>query len=153
MVWEKFVKVKVKQGDNGVLKMYIRQRERPLWLKHVHHGQKLLNFKLTKYRLVFIKIFSSQHYILLFSAHAYFRTRNSNLKSVSNKNQLEILIKFETSVFLKYVSAKVIATCGNKKIRWVPWPFHASLNQQGRYNQTDFFLKLAWSEKLSLSIH
>ena len=27
---------------------------------------------------------------LKFSAHAYFRTRNSNLKSVSNKNQLEI---------------------------------------------------------------
>ena len=27
---------------------------------------------------------------LKFSAQAYFRTRNSNLKSVSNKNQLEI---------------------------------------------------------------
>ena len=27
---------------------------------------------------------------LKFSSHAYFRTRNSNLKSVSNKNQLEI---------------------------------------------------------------
>ena len=27
---------------------------------------------------------------LEFSAHAYFRTRNSKLKSVSNKNQLEI---------------------------------------------------------------
>ena len=27
---------------------------------------------------------------LKFSAHAYFRTRNSNLKSVSNKNKLEI---------------------------------------------------------------
>ena len=27
---------------------------------------------------------------LKFSVHAYFRTRNSNLKSVSNKNQLEI---------------------------------------------------------------
>ena len=27
---------------------------------------------------------------LKFSVHAYFRSRNSNLKSVSNKNQLEI---------------------------------------------------------------
>ena len=39
---------------------------------------------------------------LKFAALAYFRTRNSNLKSVSNKNQLEILIKFETSVLKFY---------------------------------------------------
>ena len=39
-----------------------RQRERPLWLKHAY-CQKLLNFKLTKYRLVFIKKNSSQKHI------------------------------------------------------------------------------------------
>ena len=45
---------------------YIRQRERPLWLKHVHgHAQKLLNFKLTKYGLVFMKKFYSKNNLWL----------------------------------------------------------------------------------------
>ena len=43
---------------------YIRQRERPLFLKHVH-GQKLLNFKLTKYGLVFMKKFYSKNNLWL----------------------------------------------------------------------------------------
>ena len=62
-------------------------------------------------------------YGLEFSAHAYFFIRNSNLKSVSTKNQHEILI-----IFGKWSINNILAVSKSRDLQFATEDIHFTIN-------------------------